>query len=223
MPRKVRPPADPAQNRENQQRSRARRRAYLAGLEARVREFEAREVYATMEMQRAAREVAWSNERLVELLATRGVSRAQVDEFLRRCKEERNRGAAVEKPAISSPGIPLDSASVQTELTECEGIENRNYACADGQTRDTDAGMGTAVDGNGINICGEISKRSPDADAGQRALITPCDAAASIIAGFQGHGDVSHARKVLGCSDVTNCHVKNTRLFQLMDEAGCTT
>ncbi|KAI0534027.1 hypothetical protein GGR58DRAFT_484397 [Xylaria digitata] len=222
MPRKVRLPADPAQNRENQQRSRARRRAYLAGLEARVREFEAREVRATVEMQRAAHEVAWSNERLVELLAARGVSRAQVDEFLRRCKEERDRGAAVEKAVIPNPGISLDAANARTELTECEDVENRNYACTDGQMHDTDAGMGTAVDGHGIDLCGGTPKRSPDADAGPRALITPCDAAASIIAGFQGHGDVSHARTVLGCGNVTNCHVKNTRLFQLMDEAGCT-
>ncbi|GAW20188.1 hypothetical protein ANO14919_096850 [Xylariales sp. No.14919] len=207
MPRKVRPPADPAQNRENQQRSRARQRAYLASLEGRVRDFEAREMQATLAMQRAAREVAWTNARLLELLAARGVSRAEVEGFLRRCREERDGDGAVEKGA-------------RAELVECEGVENGDGPRADGRAVDVDAGGG-AVDGRDVDTCGEASKRSPDADVGPRALITPCDAAASIIAGFQGHGDVVHARRVLGCGDVTNCHVKNTRLFQLMDEAGC--
>ncbi|TGJ81193.1 hypothetical protein E0Z10_g7569 [Xylaria hypoxylon] len=223
MPQKVRRPADLAQNRENQQRSRARRRAYLATLEARVRDFEAREIQATQEMQRAAREVAWTNERLVELLATKDVSRVQVDEFLRRCMEERECGDAVEKGANPSLGSAITMVDTRTELAGCEGIENRNYACADRPAVDRDAGMGAAVNGRDINLGGETPKRSPDADGSSRALITSCDAAASIIAGFQGHGDVSRARNVLGCSDGMDCHVKNTRLFQLMDEAGCTT
>ncbi|RWA04967.1 hypothetical protein EKO27_g10131 [Xylaria grammica] len=143
-----------------------------------------------------------------ELLAARGVSRAEVEGFLRRCREERDGDGAVGKGA-------------RAELMECEGVENGNGPCADGRAFDVDAGGG-AVDGHDVGTCGEASKRSPDADVGPPSLITPCDAAASIIAGFQGHGDVVHARRVLGCGDVTNCHVKNTRLFQLMDEAGCT-
>lgn len=50
------------------------------------------------------------------------------------------------------------------------------------------------------------------------AHVTPCDAAANIIAELHGHGDTAEARGLLGCKDSRNCHVKNTRLFQLMVE-----
>ncbi|RYP63057.1 hypothetical protein DL769_007083 [Monosporascus sp. CRB-8-3] len=82
MPRKTRIPEDPARNRENQQRCRARRREYVQELERRVREYERRDAEATCEMQRAAQVVAWKNERLLALLALHGVSRAEIDAFL---------------------------------------------------------------------------------------------------------------------------------------------
>ncbi|KAI0553493.1 hypothetical protein F4679DRAFT_473753 [Xylaria curta] len=191
MPRKVRPPPDTAQNRENQQRSRARRREYLASLEARVKEFESREVQATLAMQRAAQEVAWVNERLMELLTTKGVTREEVDEFLRRARSARDvdQGLGVHFGARACRGV--------------ESNQGRNIA-------DTEMDMSTATD-----------EPKPSADEGQSAHVTSCDDAASIIADFQGHGDVSHVRRVLGCGDAAKCHVKNTRLFQIMDEAGC--
>ncbi|KAI1421643.1 hypothetical protein F5Y12DRAFT_766843 [Xylaria sp. FL1777] len=206
MPRKVRLPGDAAQNRENQQRSRARRRAYLASLEARVREFERRDMRATLEMQHAAREVAWTNERLMELLAARGMSRGQVDEFLSRCKEESDSysatGANLNSGSreISAAGA-IDTATSQTQPAGYEGVENadeRNDAVPDSL------------------------KQSTDIYSSSRALTTSCDAAAGIIAGFHGHGDVLRARIALGCGDAVNCHVKNTQLFQLMDETGYT-
>ncbi|KAI1152350.1 hypothetical protein F4825DRAFT_311129 [Nemania diffusa] len=263
MPRKVRLPADTAQNRENQQRSRARRREYVAGLEARVREFESREVRASLEMQRAAREVAWVNERLVELLVARGVTRGEVDEFLRRRREQEEEGEHGTVAGRSTRGADVgsgsrrgclngvsravsvgDAGTERSEGGEREGVENRGEntneqkrVCGSGTNGriahvDADMGvgmgigvdtLGLAVNGEEINVCDGVSetpRRLANAAEGARALVTSCDDAASIIAGFQGHGDVSHARKALGCGDATNCHVKNTRLFQLMDETG---
>ncbi|TRX98873.1 hypothetical protein FHL15_000215 [Xylaria flabelliformis] len=211
MPRKVRPPADAAQNRENQQRSRARRREYLASLEARVRDFESREIQATQAMQRAAQEVAWVNERLMELLAAKGVAREEVDEFLRRAGKEAD-ARDVEQ------GSQARRASFRVEdVGACQGVENRKDSNHGGDIADTGIGISTTVDEHRMNV--SLSK--PSVDEGPSAHVTSCDDAAGIIAGFHGHGDVSHARNVLGCGDAAKCHVKNTRLFQLMDEAGC--
>ncbi|KAI3332587.1 hypothetical protein F4824DRAFT_289977 [Ustulina deusta] len=215
MPRKIRLPADRAQNRANQQRSRARRTAYLAGLEARVRELEARDARATLEMQRAAREVAWTNERLVELLAASGVSRARVDEFLRRCCQERrdcgaaapgsNGGGGGGGGAMVVVAGAVDAEASQTRPAECESEGEGGDGGADMAPERRSSGDDDDVEGGGR----------------ERTLVTSCEAAASIIAGFQGHGDVSQARMALGCDGAADCLVRNTRLFQLMDETGC--
>ncbi|KAI1133084.1 hypothetical protein F5Y10DRAFT_229292 [Nemania abortiva] len=232
MPRKVRLPADPAQSRANQQRSRARHREYVASLEARVRELENRGAQATLEMQRAAREVAWVNERLIELLTARGVSREEVDGFLRRRgtggdpETTAGRRASGPRRASSSDVTPVEMVGVPVNNRE-ESADEQNRArvsitTANGPNPDIDAATGTDTSHSSrvVNRDDADADADADADEGFRALVTSCDDAASIIADFQGHGDVSHARKALGCGDATNCHVKNTRLFQLMDETG---
>ncbi|KAH7031376.1 uncharacterized protein B0I36DRAFT_122193 [Microdochium trichocladiopsis] len=79
----VRVPADPAQSRLNQQRSRARRREHVADLERRLREREGQAVQASVEMQAASRYVAWKNEMLMGLLERRfGVARGEVEGWL---------------------------------------------------------------------------------------------------------------------------------------------
>ncbi|KAF1960731.1 hypothetical protein CC80DRAFT_544128 [Byssothecium circinans] len=68
--------------RENQKRSRDRRKGLLDSLQKRVQDFELNGVRATHEMQQAARRVAQENERLRSLLALHGVSRERVDLYL---------------------------------------------------------------------------------------------------------------------------------------------
>lgn len=78
------PSANPAaaRIRENQRRSRARRKEYVEGMEKRLGELERRGVEATLEMQQAARTVAVENSRLRLLLQREGVSTADVTSFL---------------------------------------------------------------------------------------------------------------------------------------------
>ncbi|KAK8068849.1 hypothetical protein PG994_005465 [Apiospora phragmitis] len=79
----VRVPADREANRRSQQQARQRQREYVAGLESRLAEHESRGVQATMEVQRAARAVAATNEKLLALLKMHGVQEAEIDAFLR--------------------------------------------------------------------------------------------------------------------------------------------
>ncbi|PGH13056.1 hypothetical protein AJ79_03893 [Helicocarpus griseus UAMH5409] len=68
--------------RDNQRRSRARRKEYLQDLEKRVRKFEQQGVHATIEVQAAARKVARENELLRSLLRLRGATTGEIEGYL---------------------------------------------------------------------------------------------------------------------------------------------
>ncbi|VUC25737.1 unnamed protein product [Clonostachys rosea] len=78
MPRKHKTAASVLQDRENQRRSRARRRDYVQYLEERVRGYEKAGAQATVEMQQAARAVQAENRSLRAILATYGLSPAAI-------------------------------------------------------------------------------------------------------------------------------------------------
>uniref|UniRef100_A0A8H7N5W8 BZIP domain-containing protein n=1 Tax=Bionectria ochroleuca TaxID=29856 RepID=A0A8H7N5W8_BIOOC len=90
MPRKHKTAESVIQDRENQRRSRARRRDYVQYLEARVREYEKTGAQATIEMQQAARAVQAENKSLRAILASYGLSPAaiqmKIDEDLKRAE-----------------------------------------------------------------------------------------------------------------------------------------
>lgn len=69
--------------RNNQRRSRARRKEYIDDLEQRLRRFERQGVEATTEVQTAARKVARENALLRGLLVANGVSNSEIDDYLR--------------------------------------------------------------------------------------------------------------------------------------------
>ncbi|CAG8980016.1 hypothetical protein HYALB_00005190 [Hymenoscyphus albidus] len=76
--------ANLARIRDNQRRSRARRKEYLQELEIKLRQCENIGVEASTELQTAARRVASENKRLRELLAQKGVDGDSVEEYLNR-------------------------------------------------------------------------------------------------------------------------------------------
>ena len=71
-----------ARVRDNQRRSRARRKEYLQEVEGRLRECEQTGVAASAEIQAAARRVALENSRLRLLLVRHGVSQEEIQTFL---------------------------------------------------------------------------------------------------------------------------------------------
>ncbi|KAK2748439.1 hypothetical protein FQN55_004378 [Onygenales sp. PD_40] len=78
----IQPAADSVRIRDNQRRSRARRKEYLQDLEKRVHKFEQEGVTATIEVQAAAKKVARQNELLRSLLRLKGVSEGEVEGYL---------------------------------------------------------------------------------------------------------------------------------------------
>ncbi|KAG9252699.1 uncharacterized protein F5Z01DRAFT_638196 [Emericellopsis atlantica] len=82
MPRKNRIPAPAVQNRDNQRRSRARRRQLIEELQHKLQDYERRGVQASIGMQRVAQAVAWENKHLRGLLHLRGVSQHDIDAHL---------------------------------------------------------------------------------------------------------------------------------------------
>ncbi|KAG6028150.1 hypothetical protein E4U40_001134 [Claviceps sp. LM458 group G5] len=73
--------------RDNQRRSRARRKEYVENLERKVQEYEKQGVIATLEMQHAARLVALENSRLRLMLARAGATEADIEAFLQSCQD----------------------------------------------------------------------------------------------------------------------------------------
>merc|ERR1712225_68184 len=71
-----------ARIRDNQRRSRARRKEYLQELEIRLRQCELQGVEASSEIQGAARKVAEENKRLRALLSQQGVREDSIEVYL---------------------------------------------------------------------------------------------------------------------------------------------
>src|ERR1700733_179601 len=74
--------ANLARIRDNQRRSRARRKEYLQELEARLRQCELQGIEASSEIQMAARRVADENKKLRGLLAQHGIGDDSVEAYL---------------------------------------------------------------------------------------------------------------------------------------------
>ncbi|KAG5981632.1 hypothetical protein E4U55_002744 [Claviceps digitariae] len=110
--------------RDNQRRSRARRKEYVENLERKVQEYEKQGVGATLEMQHAARLVALENSRLRMMLARAGATEADIEAFLQSCQDREaaealssvslrpmHHGLQEQKSSTKADGIPSESLS----------------------------------------------------------------------------------------------------------------
>jgi len=92
--------------RENQRRSRNRKKELIDDLQKRLQEYEKKGVAATLEMQRAARRVAHENAGLRSLLARHGVSEGEIADHLRSFSD-------AQSPSNVSAGVVVAPALVQ--------------------------------------------------------------------------------------------------------------
>ncbi|EGO53228.1 hypothetical protein NEUTE1DRAFT_143032 [Neurospora tetrasperma FGSC 2508] len=226
--------------RENQRRSRARREELMRDLQRRLDEQEQLGVQATFEMQQAARQVAHENKRLRALLSQKGVSDAEVEEFLGRGDPDlidnqlvQNRlltraSTASSTPHVSSVMALLNAEQPKTPARSC----NLESSCENPPRRTEEnsrllESIGPPHEDDTPTVledwpCSSETSPShlPDPDVRYNSgMETSCDVAATILANMHGHADTSRIRVVLGCTGPSDCIVKNTRVFDLLDEA----
>ncbi|KAI5862481.1 hypothetical protein GGS23DRAFT_77812 [Durotheca rogersii] len=204
MPRKHPTPTSKLQNRDNQRRSRARRRDVLASLQQRVAEYERRDAQATLQMQAAARAVLAENQRLRALLRRRGVSQPEIDAYL----------AAPDGPGEGHAVVPSSNPTPQAPAASAPALALAPCRNSSGQERESTLCANTCTS----PLAADPQVEPPPPSAGPRdTLELSCDEAAEIIATFRGHADPEAARAALGCSGPAACRVDNLRIFQLMD------
>ncbi|CZR63468.1 uncharacterized protein PAC_13365 [Phialocephala subalpina] len=118
--------ANLARIRDNQRRSRARRKEYLQELEARLRQCELQGIEASSEIQMAARRVADENKKLRGLLAQHGVDDDTVDSYLQ----------------TSPLDAPYTNSSGAVQLLE-QLLQMRKTCCTDGNNPQIGGGGGS--------------------------------------------------------------------------------
>ncbi|KAI5813011.1 hypothetical protein BZA77DRAFT_322841 [Pyronema omphalodes] len=109
--------------RDNQRRSRLRKKEYLASLETKFQECQRAGVEASVEVQTAAKRVIRENIRLRELLRSKGVTDAEINGFLRGSE---NTGSAfpVDDALRALSRRPCDSSS-----GDCGSEKNGKQSC----------------------------------------------------------------------------------------------
>ncbi|KAM4066525.1 hypothetical protein HRG_000622 [Hirsutella rhossiliensis] len=135
--------------RENQRRSRARRKEYVETMERKVQEYERRGIDATLEMQQAARTVAVENARLRMMLAQMGAGSADVDAFLQTFQD---RDAAHTLSSVRFlQGQPPSSSSSSSTTTASSSAAAQAQGCCDEFARH-DGGGGSYGRGLGTGL-----------------------------------------------------------------------
>ena len=111
--------ANLARIRDNQRRSRARRKEYLQELEIRLRQCELQGVEASSEIQGAARKVAEENKRLRALLSQQGVREDSIEVYLQ-----------TSSTGVTAMGGQYESHSEAVQVLE-QLLSTRKSCCTD--------------------------------------------------------------------------------------------
>ena len=196
-------------------------------MRTRLQDYEQREIQATLELQQAARKVAWENERLRSLMASKGVARQEIEDYLEHCRRGLASPDSVQNgrhtPLVISVGSPsiLESPYHQEHPLkpnvhrDVEGMPIE----ADPRFGDTSPSAETKSYHDAVTIQRVSHSHSniDGADPPKAPYETSCEVAANIIASMRWHGDREEARVELGCDGPRECTVKNTTVFQIMD------
>lgn len=128
---------DPNRIRDNQRRSRARRKEYLQAAKQRLQDFERAGVTASAEIQAAARKVVEENVLLRSLLRRHGVTDVEISEHLRNNSE----GARLGGPASGGTLGTLGAESPVSALEKSLERSTRVQAGFQAQTSSTVTGL----------------------------------------------------------------------------------
>ncbi|KAJ5100158.1 hypothetical protein N7532_007159 [Penicillium argentinense] len=230
--------------RDNQRRSRARRKEYIQDLEQRLQKFQTKGIHATREVQEAGRKVAVENSLLRSLLILHGVSDQRVQEYLRAHTADMSlptsRSEAVlvarshsgQSPRLNTvdSGVPSPSnyarndpspertATEPTSSTSSSSqVTYQQVAISDSQISDGDSELSVPFDSPAPDTS-TLPPPSRHQDSRQSGQCTPCETAAGIISSTRSYPDMQDVRSELGCQSSASCMVKNMDIFQLLNE-----
>ncbi|PHH91694.1 hypothetical protein CDD83_10611 [Cordyceps sp. RAO-2017] len=138
-------------------------------------------------------------------------------------------GDRPEAPTTASTESPLASVADSSDEGECESDagelldwQDRAGQIVDAaRARDADASFSplTCVLPSVPEYLCPRQPSVPDLDRTD-SLETSCDVAAAILIQLHNQADSAAVRVALGCAGASSCSVKNTRIFQLMDQLG---
>jgi len=189
--------ANLARIRDNQRRSRARRKEYLQELEARVRQCELHGIEASAELQMAARKVADENRKLRGLLSLHGIADDAVEAYLQ--------------------ASPTDDTS---QLQSCSGgpvqnlhimLQSRRKICSDGQAGvpaievgESDSGEGSLASSSTAQLPWDPNRASLSTalhntdQPVSKQMLTPSSTTRSTTssASHQSHHSIQHGQRL---------------------------
>ncbi|CAP79211.1 Pc06g02180 [Penicillium rubens Wisconsin 54-1255] len=232
--------ASSARIRENQRRSRTRRKEYTQQLEQQLRSYERLGVAATQEVQKAGRKVAAENVSLRSLLLIHGVTETQIEEYLESQRQTASSIRSQFPPVVSLPSAKshLPTAHGQTSVDHHHSlatplkVNNSSHPLKTLEIRSSPSRSDamTSIDASNIQessteraveLVSDIGETVPESehfggvqDTGQ---FTSCVAAASLIESIRNHSDFRDVRSELGCDSEPNCMVKNMSIFDILD------
>jgi hypothetical protein len=231
-----------ARIRDNQRRSRTRRKEYVHDLEQRLRSFERLGVAATEEVQAAGRKVAAENTLLRSLLRLHGVTETQVNQYL---ESQGPLPRSIPPPNYSAPS-PKSENSLQipqspppTTYHRSPAVQSYKDLTNTSHELRPDRFTSTLADINDTNVnvldnselgAGRASIVTPGAaepESGSRqsdlhqgrGLLTSCVTAERIIKSMQAHSESRDVRSELGCDTEGDCMVKNMSIFDVLDKS----
>ncbi|KAJ5464736.1 uncharacterized protein N7458_000422 [Penicillium daleae] len=223
--------------RDNQRRSRARRKEYIQSLEQRLRSFESLGVVASKEIQQAGRKVAKENALLRSLLVLRGVTQDEIETFLKSHTEDTPRVVPSPASAISRPVTPSLGPSIYFGVSQEISDEKSNtlpIAQDIDERQVTFHGppieVRTFANGHELTMNQTSTPQPANIPANISAVqqfnrahrekghFTSCESAARMIASLRGDSDTHDLRSELGCGGEASCMVKNLNLFEMLDK-----
>jgi hypothetical protein len=238
---------DPARSaasriRENQRRSRTRRKEYVQHLEQRLWSFEKLGVAATQEVQKVGRKVARENELLRSLLLLHGVTKKSVEEYLE-SRGQPSSSTQIQCMSVASlasaklhpPSAPNQSTSnyhhspatsshwhSDNPPHQSRFIETRNSPPKSDAKANMDIlpcqefNTNRAAKLNPVAV-GSNSETHQVASIQHTGQSMSCVTAARIIENTQNHSEFRDVRSELGCGSESTCMVKNMSIFDILD------
>ncbi|KAJ5253788.1 hypothetical protein N7524_010968 [Penicillium chrysogenum] len=233
--------ASSARIRENQRRSRTRRKEYTQQLEQQLRSFERLGVAATQEVQKAGRKVAAENVSLRSLLLIHGVNEIQIEEYLESQRQTASSIRSQCPPVVSLPSakLHLPTAHGQNSVdhhhslaTPSLEVNNSSHPLKTLEMRSSPSKSDSMISidtssiqessaGRAVELVSVIGGTVPESEhfggVQDRGQFTSCVTAASLIESIRNHSDFRDVRSDLGCDSEPNCMVKNMSIFDILD------